>query len=119
MTVGNFIVEIPRFRKLTAKPRFIAKYFSPQEMKFLMEKHFPVYTIAEMFAAKFAFVKAIGINAQGCSLNEISVLTDYSGTYYISLAGKTKKLFASSRRRICIDCTHTKNMALATIVLYE
>ena len=119
MTVGNFIVEIPRFRKLTAKPKFIARFFSPQEIKILMEKHFPVYDIAEMFAAKLAFIKAMGINSQGCRLADISVLTDYSGAYYISLTGKAKKAFVPLRRKICIDCTHTKNVAMATIIFYD
>lgn len=119
MTIGTFIVEIPRFRKISAKPKFLAKYFSPAEMKFLMEKHFPLYSIAEMFAAKLAFVKALGMNAQGCRLSQISVLTDYSGAYYISLTDKAKRVFAPTHRKISIDCTHTKNVAMATIIFYD
>lgn len=88
-------------------------------MKFLMEKHFPIYTIGEMFAAKLAFVKAMGMSAQGCSLSQISVLTDYSGAYYISLSGTAKKAFALKRHRVAIDCSHTKNIASATVIFYD
>ncbi|MCH5193292.1 MAG: 4'-phosphopantetheinyl transferase superfamily protein [Oscillospiraceae bacterium] len=119
MTIGKFVVDVNRFRKLSAKPKFISKFYSPQEMKFLMEKHFPIYRIAEMFTAKMAFMKAMGVSARGCKLNEVSVLTDYNGIYYISLSGKAKTVFAAKRCKIAVDCTHTRIAALATVILYE
>lgn len=119
MTMGSYLIELDRFRKLSPKPRFLAKYYSPQEMKFLMEKHFPLFVTAEMFAAKFAFMRAMGISSSGIKLNEISVLTDYSGAYYISLSGKAKKAFALKRCRIAVSCSHTKNIASAIVTFYE
>ena len=119
MTIGSYLVELDRFKKMAAKPRFLSKYYSPQEMKFLMEKHFPKYTMGEMFAAKFAFLKAMGINSTGIRLNEISVLTDYSGAYYISLSGKAKKAFALKKCRIAISCSHTKNITSGIVTFYE
>lgn len=119
MTIGKFVVDMERFKKTSSKPKFLAKFFSPQEMKFLMEKHFPIYRIAEMFSAKMAFLKAMGITAKGCKLNEVSVLTDYNGIYYISLSGKAKTVFASKRSKIAVDCTHTRHVALATVIIYE
>ncbi|MCH5348025.1 MAG: 4'-phosphopantetheinyl transferase superfamily protein [Oscillospiraceae bacterium] len=119
MTIGKFVVDIRRFKKLSSKPKFLAKFFSPQEMKFLMEKHFPIYRIAEMFTAKMAFMKAMGVAARGCKLNEVSILTDYNGIYYVSLSGKAKTVFASKHRKIAIDCTHTRVVALATVIIYE
>lgn len=119
MTISSYIIEMPRFRKLAAKPKFLARFYSPQEMKFLMEKHFPVYTIAEMMAAKAAFVKTMGVSASAIRINEISVLTDYSGAYYISLSGKAKKLFAIKKSKIAVSCTHTKGLAQATVLLYD
>ncbi|MGN0674149.1 MAG: holo-ACP synthase [Oscillospiraceae bacterium] len=119
MTIGSYIIELDRFKKLAPKPRFLAKYYSPQEMKFLMEKHFPLYSTAEMFAAKFAFLKAMGISSNGLKMNEISVLTDYSGAYYISLSGKAKKAFSLKRCRIGVSCSHTKNIVQAIVIFYE
>lgn len=119
MIVGSYLVELDRFKKLVSNPKFIAKYYSPQEMKSLMEKHFPVFAIAEIFAAKFSFLKAMGINASGIKMNEISVLTDYSGAYYISLSGKAKKVFSQKKYRIAISCCHTKNLASAIVTFYE
>ncbi|MBQ3162090.1 MAG: 4'-phosphopantetheinyl transferase superfamily protein [Oscillospiraceae bacterium] len=119
MTIGSYLVEFDRFKKLAAKPRFMSKYYSPQEMKYLMERHFPKFIMAEMFATKFAFLKAMGISSTGIRLNEISVLTDYSGAYYISLSGRAKKAFAIKKCRIAISCSHTKNLATGIVAFYE
>ena len=119
MTIGSYLVELDRFKKLAAKPKFIAKYYSPQEMKFLMERHFPLFVQGEMFAAKFAFLKAMGIHANGIKMNEISVLTDFSGAYYISLSGNAKKVFSMKKSRIAVSCSRTKNIASAIVVFYD
>lgn len=97
MITGSYFIEVPRVKKLLQKPKFLARLYSPQEMKFLMEKHFPVFNIAEMLCAKCAFIKAMGISATGIKMPEISVLTDYSGAYYISLAGKAKKSLCNEK----------------------
>ena len=119
MTIGSYFIEIPRIAKVSAKPKFLARFYAPAEMKFLMEKHFPVPTIAEMFAAKMAFLNAMGIHARDYKLNEIAVLTDYSGNYYLSLSGNSKKAFAAKRCRVAVSCSHTRNMANSTVVFYE
>ena len=56
---GTSIIEIDRIIKSKSKPQFLSKYFSPQEMKFLMGKHFAPQVIAESFSAKLAFARAI------------------------------------------------------------
>ena len=119
MITGSYFIEVPRVKKLLQKPKFLARLYSPQEMKFLMEKHFPVFNIAEMLCAKCAFIKAMGISATGIKMPEITVLTDYSGAYYISLAGKAKKAFAMKRARISISCSHTRSIASAIVIFYE
>ena len=119
MNLGTFVVDINRFKKISAKPKFLARFYSPAEMKFLMEKHFPIYMMAEMFAAKMATLKALGLSAKGCRLNQVSVMTDYSGVYYVSMSDRAKTVFASKRRKIAVDCTHTRNSAIATVILYD
>lgn len=119
MTVGSYLVEIPRLKKIAAKPKFIARFFAPAEMKFLMEKHFPISLISEMFAAKLAFLNGMGIHSRNYKLNEIAVLTDYTGNYYISLSGNSKKAFAAKHCKTAVSCSHTRNMAMSTVVFYE
>lgn len=119
MTIGTTILDMEHFTRLTAKPKFLAKYYSPQEMKFLMEKNFSVPIMAEMFAAKSAFIKALGINAHGVKLNDISVLTDYSGTYYLSLKGRAKVIIVAKKYRTAVSCAHNKISAISNVILYE
>lgn len=119
MTIGSYLIEMPRFKKVSAKPKFLARFYAPAEMKFLMEKHFPTPVMAEMFAAKLAFLNAMGIHSRDYKLNEISVLTDYGGNYYISLSGNSKKAFAAKKLRTAVSCSHARNMAIATVVFYE
>ena len=118
MTIGSYLIEIPRMKKVAAKPKFIARFFAPAEMKFLMEKHFPITTISEMFAAKMAFLNAMGVHARDYKLNEIAVLTDYSGNYYLSLSGNSKKNFAAKQCKVAVSCSHTRNLANALVVFY-
>lgn len=119
MTIGTAVFEIDRMKKLTEKPKFISRFFTPHEMKFLMERHFPLYSISEMFAAKVAFVKAMGINAHGLKLNEISVLTDYSGAYYLSFSGRTKAAVVVKKCKAVVSCAHTRHIVTANVILYD
>ena len=73
MITGSYIIEVPRIEKILKKKKFLAKIYSPQEMKFLMEKHFPVFNIAEMFCAKCAFMKAMGISSFFYNFNLIGI----------------------------------------------
>ena len=119
MTIGSYLIEIPRMTKVAAKPKFLARFYAPAEMKFLMEKHFPITKIAEMFAAKLAFLNAMGVHARDYKLNEIAVLTDYSGNYYLSLSGNSKKAFAAKRCKVAVSCSHSRNMATSTVIFYD
>lgn len=119
MTIGTAVFELDRMKRLTEKPKFISKYFTPHEMKFLMERHFPLYSISEMFAAKVAFVKAMGINAHGLKLNEVSVLTDYSGAYYLSFSGRTKAAVVVKKCKTVVSCAHTRHIVTANVILYD
>ena len=118
MITELYFADMPHMRQLIKKPRFLSRFYSPQEMKFLMDRNFPPYVTAEMFCAKLAFKKAMGISFSGCSLQEVSVLADYSGAYYISLSGESKKRFKLKNMRINVSCAHSKALAMATVVFY-
>jgi phosphopantetheinyl transferase (holo-ACP synthase) len=106
-------------RKLAASPKFRSKFFSPQEMKFLMSKNFAPYVIGEMFCGKAAFVKAMGTTSfRGCKLSEVSVLADYSGSYYLSLSGNAKKLLAGKKMQATLSCAYNKTIVMASVVLF-
>lgn len=119
MITEFYFADMPHMRRLIKNPRFLSRFYSPQEMKFLMDRNFPPYVTAEMFCAKLAFKKAMGMSFKGCDLREVSVLADYSGAHYISLSGESKKRFKLKNMKINVSCAHSKALAMATVVFYE
>jgi phosphopantetheinyl transferase (holo-ACP synthase) len=120
MIQGLYFADMKTMKKLAASPKFRSKFFSPQEMKFLMGKNFSPYVIGEMFCGKAAFVKAMGVTAfRGCKLSEVSVLSDYSGSYYLSLAGNAKKLLAGKKMQVTVSCAYNKTLVMASVVLFN
>ncbi len=102
-------------RDIVSRPKFIYRVFSPAELKYLMELHFPRYIMAEMYAAKLAFKKCMAANFHGCKIGEVSVLRDYSGSYYVSLSGQTKRILDGGIKRVYVSCSHTKITTLAYV----
>ncbi|MBQ2823240.1 MAG: 4'-phosphopantetheinyl transferase superfamily protein [Oscillospiraceae bacterium] len=119
MIIETYHVDMPHFRELIKKPKFLARLYSPQEMKFLMKKNFSPYITAEMYCAKMAFRKVMGANFSGCDFREISVLADYTGGYYISLSGEAKHRFMPLKLRASVSCSHSKSLASSTVLFYD
>lgn len=117
MIIESYHADMPHMRVLVKKPKFISRVYSPQEMKFIMGKNFSPNIMAEMYCAKLALKKALGQRFQGCSIQEVSVLADYSGNYYISLSGEAKKRLASTKAKFTVTCSHSKSIALATVIV--
>ncbi len=111
------VIDTPHILGLIKSPKFRYRIYSPTEIKYLMEKHFPAYIMAEMYAAKLAYKKCMGINFMGCKFNEISILRDYSGSYYISLCGETKRKLDDRNKRINISCSHTKIITISCVTI--
>ena len=119
MNNGVHIIEIARIKHSLENPKFLSRLFSPQELKFLMGKHFSPSFISEVYCAKCAFVKAMGMSFRGCTLNQISVLTDYIDSPYISLTGATKMKFASKKCQMTVSISHTKTYAAAVVTFFQ
>jgi phosphopantetheine--protein transferase-like protein len=116
MFIGIHSVYFNRFCKTAEKPAFRSRILTSQEMKFLMQKDFSTRILAEMYVLKGAFIKAMGSAGQSCKCSEISVLQDYSGTPYISLTGKSKKLFDQKRCKMSISSTTTRLTATGIVI---
>lgn len=116
MTVGIDLIEIERIKKSMNSPGFLAKVFSPSEIKFFAERRFAPQTIAANFCVKEAFSKAIGTGIRGFSLNEITVLRDALGAPYIMTEGKAKEIVESNRYKLSVSISHTENYATAVVI---
>ena len=74
--IGTDIVKIDRISKACENPRFLEEYFSQRERDFLCAKKNMVSSVANNFAAKEAFSKALGTGVRNFSIYEVEVLRD-------------------------------------------
>lgn len=116
--IGTDIVDIERIRKAMAKPRFMEEYFGVSERDFLMAKSNPAPSVANNFAAKEAFSKAIGTGVRGFSIAEVQTLRDELGKPYIELSGKAQEIAEKlGVKKIHVTLSNTADCAVAFVIL--
>ena len=102
-------------------PLFKKRIFSAEEIKYCETKSNKISSYSKRFAAKEAFVKALGTGiSQGISFNEISVKNNKYGAPFIVLLGKTKtiaKNLTKKKNKIYLSLSDEKKYALAMVVI--
>ena len=117
--VGIDLCEVDRIRRLLEKDRerFIRRVFRAAEAAYCLDKRHPEMHFAARFAAKEAFLKAIG---RGWRLGwtQLEVVRSESGKPELALSGKAAET-AQRRRvaRIHLTLTHTAQTAAAVVIL--
>ena len=119
--IGVDVVDVTRFRVVIGKWRekIIARLFSAEEQKYCLKKKDPVPHFAVRFAAKEAFVKAMGTGFRGSAApKDIEVGTETSGKPFIRVSGRAgKAMKAMGADRIHLSMSHEKGMGIALVVL--
>lgn len=112
---GIDILEIEEISKIKNLSAFLEKYFSERERAYIDLKAKKEQTVAGIFCAKEAVLKAfkIGIGA-GVSLKEVEILHEESGSPYLFVNGCISDLL---KKHGCtkaeISISHSKNYAVA------
>ena len=118
--LGTDIVAVHRIdRVIKGNPRFIEKVFSSREQQYCSSKANPAQSYAARFAAKEAFMKALGTGwDEGISWIQIEVINDAKDKPSLQLSGATQTL-AKSRgmQLIHLSLSHEKDYAIATVIL--
>jgi len=117
--IGIDNIEVDRVRKQLEKNGFKEKIFSPAEIEYCDNRKNFAECYAARFAAKEAFLKAIGTGWRGgLTFNEIEVLNDKLGKPVLKLYGKSKE-FAEKNEidNIHVSLTHLKNYASAIVII--
>lgn len=83
--IGTDIVKIARFEGKAENEKFMAKIFTASEREYLMDKG--VQSMAGLFAAKEAVVKAMGCGFKGFWPKDIEILHDDMGRPVAKLYG--------------------------------
>ena len=116
--IGTDIVKIERIKKACENHRFLDEYFSEREKSFLCKKKDILPSVANNFAAKEAFSKALGTGVRNFSICEVEVLRDELGKPYIELCGKAlKRAEQMNVKNIHVTLSNTDTDAIAFVVL--
>ncbi len=118
--VGVDIIEVDRVQdKLTRTPGLREKLYTSVEKSYCQSKKFPYQHYAARFAAKEAFMKALGTGwSQGVKFSEIEIRNLETGQPVIEVYGQAKELCQAERiTRFYVSLSHLQTKAVAVVVL--
>lgn len=118
--IGVDICEVKRFDRLQKNEKFIKKVFTELEIKYCEKKNKgKSQSFAARFAAKEAFVKALGTGfRKGTLYKEIEVNNDDLGKPYLNITGTTYKTLKNMNGgNIYLSLSHEKKAAVAFVVI--
>jgi holo-[acyl-carrier protein] synthase len=118
--IGVDIIEVARIKRVLEKnPAFRSKVFTEQEIEYCESKADPGLSYSVRFAAKEAFMKALGTGwNHEVSWSEIETVMRPDGSPELIISGNTK---AALINRDIINChlslSHEKEYSVACVVL--
>lgn len=118
--IGIDNIEVERIKKqIDGSNRFKEKIFTAKEIEYCESKKNYAESFAVRFAAKEAFLKAIGTGwSNGLQFKDIEILNDNKGKPIIYLQGKAKQIILDNELgNIHISLSHLKEIATAIIII--
>ncbi len=119
--LGTDLIEIERIARSMTRfgEHFLTRVFTAGEIAYCRQKKGAAESFAARFAAKEAGAKALGTGiSQGVSWQELEVRRAQSGKPSLHLSGRAAELAVQlGVVRISLSLTHTKEMALAVVVM--
>ena len=118
---GIDIVEISRFERFVAEDNvpLFQRLFTVGEIEYCATKRKSAQHYALRFAAKEAFLKALGTGLrEGLSWQDMEVVHDHYGKPELKLSGGTEQLFMIRSLKSCfLSLSHDGNCAVASVIL--
>jgi len=119
---GVDIVDNKRIKKLINNKNFINRIFNKSEIKESYKKKNKVNYYAKRFAAKEAFVKALGTGfSKGINFNNIIITNSLSGKPAIKLDFKLnkiiKKKYKNTKFNINLSLSDEKDYSIAYVII--
>lgn len=121
--IGNDIARVARFEAAMARhgERFAARLLGMHERERFHDHAQPAAYLAKRFAAKEAFVKALGTGLRhGMRWTEIEVINDALGRPSLRLSGRAQELaLAAGVASLHLSLSDDDGLALAFVVLED
>ncbi|MEA2095771.1 MAG: holo-ACP synthase [Candidatus Cloacimonadota bacterium] len=118
--IGIDNIEVERIKKqIDGSNRFKEKIFTAKEIEYCESKRNYAESFAARFAAKEAFLKALGTGwSEGLQFKDIEILNDEKGRPKVYLRGKAKQIILDNElSNIQVSLSHLKEVASAIIIL--
>ena len=120
MKLGNDIIEIERIRQaIERSSSFVERVYTPHEIEYCKSRNKGRYeSFAGIYAAKEAFIKALGTGLRHGSWQDIEIYHDELGAPLIRLQGTFKNIYEESGcTQIHVSISHCKEYAMSTVIL--
>lgn len=116
--LGMDVCAIARMEEMLKDGRFLARFFSLEEQEYIENKGRGAgQTMAGIFAAKEALVKALGTGFTGGQLSDICVLHDKFGAPYYDLRGNYAQHAAQRQiTNLHLSISHDGDVAAAVAI---
>ncbi|WP_343210372.1 holo-ACP synthase [Anaerolentibacter hominis] len=115
--LGTDLIENGRIEKACEKERFLAKYYTEQEMVLLQYRR---ASAAGNFAVKEAAAKALGTGFRTFSPIHVEVLRDELGKPFVTFRGEAAKIAERMGvRKIHVSISDTALYAVAVVILED
>jgi holo-[acyl-carrier protein] synthase len=117
--IGMDLVEIEKIALSISSEAYLRKVFTEAEIKECRSVSNAAERFAGKFAAKEAFMKAVGRGIrQGVWFTQIEVLNEASGAPYVRLYGEMESSMEEMGvKHFHISVTHTRDIAGAVVIL--
>ncbi len=118
--IGTDLARIERFRKfLEPGNKVLERIFTSAERAYSLRMNDPAVHFAARFAAKEAFLKALGTGLRdGLSWQQVEVIRDELGCPSLNLCGvAADKMAARGGRQVHLSYSHDGDYAVATVVM--
>ena len=119
---GVDIIKNSRIKKLIKNPKFLSRVFSKEEINDSKKIKNKINYFAKRFAAKEAFVKALGEGFRNnISFNNIDITNDKKGKPIIKISNNIKKFikkkFKLNKFSIFLSLSDEKKYSIAYVII--
>jgi holo-[acyl-carrier protein] synthase len=122
--IGIDIIENYRIKEIFLKKKynFKKKIFTINEVAYCSKKSDSISCYAKRFAAKEAFVKALGIGfRKNINFKDIEIVNNTYGKPYMSInkkiTNKIKTLFKVKKFKILLSISDEKKYSIASVII--
>ena len=121
VAIGIDIVEVSRIEEVFARrgQRFRDRVFTAGEIAYCENRSSRLMSYAARFGAKEAVMKGLGTGwGSGVGWRDIEVVTVEGGGPVVQLRGRAlERLLEIGARKVHLSLTHTRDLAIAQVVL--